>query len=546
MVTLRKCGAMLRSRECATALFVACFAAVVASLIKCANITFEVLALQGPFLEIPTFNIFTAILGLFIMIHLAYVGWCHTVQWSLLHQMMADYLDAASILISLCTASTASPTQCLLQFQQIIIRLMSILFMVSIAELESQSADGQKNAFTYQLVDARGIDRATLLDIERAQFKVERVCHQLQNLVMKNRAMGTVILPASLQAQAFQSLRSGIVKLHEARSFKQAPLLLPCATLTRVLLCLHWIALPCVAAARSRGVLGAALACFLQTFILWILHGIAASLEGEAGCCLKAFDAAAIQRSLNARLLAMLYQAATPVPKLSHEVTCALNKIPHMSIPDMANLAATQSFQSVLAGFDKQSEYSGITKPEESDFKTNIWDPEMGPADAMPAAGSITKVQQGASRSLHSMPHKQHGAEVIHIHPGSVVDNTSVETRDRQATAASFDTETEALRADPRYVEVSRPVRNTPHLPWLRQPARAPQLPRSVTSTPSSSARASEGPNPLHEASFVESDNPGFLWLEDCALTAKLREAPFEHECTSTDDSGWQSTDASR
>jgi len=144
------------------------------------------------------------------------------------------------------------------------------------------------------------------------------------------------------------------------------------------------------------------------------------------------------------------------------------------------------------------------------------------------------------------MPHKQHGAEVIHIHPGSVVDNTSVETRDRQATAASFDTETEAFRADPRYVEVSRPVRNTPHLPWLRQPARAPQLPRSVTSTPSSSARASEGPNPLHEASFVESDNPGFLWLEDCALTAKLREAPFEHECTSTDDSGWQSTDASR
>merc|ERR1740121_1034475 len=115
--------------------------------------------------------------------------------------MQAEYFVTASNLIAFSRQSNADP-RLVCQFQQILVRLLSILNAVSLAQLRGRNGKVMRP----EVIDFCGIDRESIRTIWSEECKVELVMQWLQSFTVDSQAAGVVTIAPPILSRIFQNL----------------------------------------------------------------------------------------------------------------------------------------------------------------------------------------------------------------------------------------------------------------------------------------------------------------------------------------------------
>jgi len=234
--------------------------------------------------------------------------------------MQSEWLCGASSLIAFCRFSSAD--ECLvISFQHMVIRLVSMLHACSLAQLEGAEAGEVPHAFKLELIDAKGIDKESLETVRSEECKVELIVQWLQSIVVDNIKTGVLTVPPPILSRFFHNISNGLHCFYDAYKISEVPYPFPYMQVTEVLLVLHWIITPIVAASWTFTAFWSGFFSFLATFILWALNTIATQLENPFGTDPNDCDAGELQHDMNERLLLLLRPSTNRLPRLAE---CAI------------------------------------------------------------------------------------------------------------------------------------------------------------------------------------------------------------------------------
>jgi len=246
--------------------------------------------------------------------------------------IIADFFDVASSLVAFTRGSKVEPSV-KLEFHHMVVRLISLLHALICADLESEGEiSGQESAFSYELIDIEGLDAESLETLQKADRKVELVFQWLQALIKDAQYNGILAAPPPIVTRAFQELNSGMVGFHQALTISEVSFPFPYVAANTMVLIVHWVLTPLVVVAWSHTIFNCAALAFVQVFMVWTLHAIALELERPFGKDDNDLPMEAHHRELNARLILLLDETRSQVPRLAS--TAAL---------DMSQVAARKS-----------------------------------------------------------------------------------------------------------------------------------------------------------------------------------------------------------
>jgi len=236
------------------------------------------------------------------------------------HQMRANWFDACSALCAFCSHSSA-PEEDIVKFRNTLIRLVSMLHAVALAELESVNVGGAGmaediSAFSFSLIDAKGIDVETLRSLKSSGSKVELLFSWIQRLLVENINSGVLTIPAPMLSRSFQELGNGMIAFHDAMKISYIPFPFPYAQVCECLLVVHWLIVPFVTATWVSTPVWAAIFVVLQVLILWSLNFIAREIENPFGTDANDIDGRYMQEELNRHLLLLLQSESLRTPHL--------------------------------------------------------------------------------------------------------------------------------------------------------------------------------------------------------------------------------------
>jgi len=234
------------------------------------------------------------------------------------HQMRAEWIDAATAIMSFCQHSVA-PQEQIVRFKHVTVRLFSLLHAMALGEIEECEDLEQVMAYNLELIDPCGLDKESWRTLQQCHNKVTLVFTWLQTVIVENIKTGVLSIPPPILSRVFQELANGMVALHEARKITNVPFPFPYAQTCDALLFLHWIITPVVTAQWAANATWAAVFSFIQVFILWALNNIAVEIEHPFGDDANDLDACEMQLDMNMSLLLVLHPAATRAPMLSQE-----------------------------------------------------------------------------------------------------------------------------------------------------------------------------------------------------------------------------------
>jgi len=236
---------------------------------------------------------------------------------SALHQMHAEWLDTCGSLISFSTYST-QPPEVVQDFQNLMVRLFSMLHAVSLADIEDSNrgrTDGVQ-AYHFNLIDVQAIDVASLNAVRLSEAKVELVFMWIQQLMVNHVKSGVLSIPPPLLSRAFQNLANGLVALEAALKISAIPFPFPYAQTTDMLLTLHWLMSPVVVAQWTSSPAWAFVFSAIHAFALWSLNSIAGELENPFGTDANDIDMKGLQMEMNEKLLCFIRGPSQTLPCL--------------------------------------------------------------------------------------------------------------------------------------------------------------------------------------------------------------------------------------
>lgn len=238
------------------------------------------------------------------------------------HMMRAEWFDGCSSLMAFCRYSTADD-ELISEFQNILVRLFSMLHSAALAEIEDTSSPDVEDveSFKFELLDVEGIDDASLMAVRDSQAKVELIFQWIQTLVVDNIKTGVLSIPPPILSRSFQEIANGMVAFHDAMKISQIPFPFPYAQTCDFLLMLHWMVIPFLVSQWCKEAVWAFVFSFIQVFILWVLNMIAVELENPFGHDANDIDGREMQHEMNALLLLLMSPIAMNVPILSDRST---------------------------------------------------------------------------------------------------------------------------------------------------------------------------------------------------------------------------------
>lgn len=260
-----------------------------------------------------------------------------------LKAMQAEWYCAASNLVAFCRHSKAEAKE-IRMFHHILLRLMSLLHAVALAELEGKEEDDDEEpvAFKLELIDVRGIDPESLDTLREVQCLVELIVQWVQSLTVMHINTGVLSIPPPILARVFHNLSNGLSSFHQAKKLADVPYPFPFMQATEWLLVLHWMVTPIVMANFTEEAVWAGVFSFLATFILWTLNTTATELENPFGEDDNDLHTEEMQTEMNRRYLTLLWPQASRIPTLSK-----------WAILDEAALHHPQSMMSLQDVWDK-------------------------------------------------------------------------------------------------------------------------------------------------------------------------------------------------
>eukprot|EP00928_Gymnodinium_smaydae_P065665 TRINITY_DN4876_c0_g1_i1.p1 TRINITY_DN4876_c0_g1~~TRINITY_DN4876_c0_g1_i1.p1 ORF type:complete len:521 (+),score=36.26 TRINITY_DN4876_c0_g1_i1:136-1698(+) len=237
------------------------------------------------------------------------------------HKMRAEWFDAVAACIAFCKCAEADTME-IFKFQQVIVRLCSVLHAVALAEIEDNTSEELLDieAFRVEVLDIDALDEQSILAIKNSNAKVELVFQWMQQLIVENISTGVLCIPAPILSRVFHELANGMVEFHEALKVSRIPFPFPYAQTCDLLLTLHFLITPIVLSIWTNSPFWAGVFSFLAVFILWALNAIAVEIENPFGLDANDLDEISMQQEMNAHLALLLMPSTVRTPSLCSRV----------------------------------------------------------------------------------------------------------------------------------------------------------------------------------------------------------------------------------
>jgi len=303
--------------------------------------------------------------------------------------MQSEWLSATNTLVAFCRYSKVDEVL-VIEFQHMLVRLVSMLHACALAQLEENDDDELPHAFTFELIDARGVDKESLETLRTEAHKVELIVQWLQSMVVDGMLTGVLSIPPPLLSVVFSSFSDGLRSFYDAYKIAEVPYPFPYMQTTELLLVAHWLVTPMVICNFTYTPLWSGVFSFLATFILWSLNAIAGELENPFGQDPNDFDGKEMQHSLNQRLLLLLRSSTLKRPRLSEEAT-----LEESSLTDESS--SMLSFQDVWESLLSEVKVGRVSAHSRK-ISLAGWD--VAKRDSMEPMRRVPKILKGLGTSL--------------------------------------------------------------------------------------------------------------------------------------------------
>ncbi|CAK0790395.1 unnamed protein product [Prorocentrum cordatum] len=238
------------------------------------------------------------------------------------HYMGAEWFDACAALIAFCKHAEPEKAREVLMFQNILVRLFSMLHSTALGDIEDCSDSMDRSAyqaFKMELIDAAGIDDESLSTIRESDCKVELIFQWIQQLVVENIKIGVMSIPPPILTRSFQEMASGMVHFHNALKISTIPFPYPYAQTCDIMLLMHWMIVPFIVIQWVDIWWLSCMFGFVQVVTLWSLNLIAQELEQPFGSDPNDIDAMHMQKMMNSHLRLLVKESTKRTPKLRHD-----------------------------------------------------------------------------------------------------------------------------------------------------------------------------------------------------------------------------------
>jgi predicted membrane chloride channel (bestrophin family) len=280
--------------------------AVVAAGIKYVDHNLGYNFVDGLMPEKEAYNGFNFLLGFFVIFHTSHAYHRLMRGAEILYTVLGDLVEVTNSLFAFIRFSKAE-LQLQTEFKDQFVRLMSLLFAVSVGSLEG---DGDVRAFKNMLIDLEHIGDNPLKRILNSKHKPEVVCQMSQALLVDNIELGVLNIPPPILTRAFAKLDDAMVKLYEVQAFRDTPFPYSLVLVTYLLLAIQWAIVPFFMCHWSQGVYGAASYTFIMVFVLHTLNNAAMVLDNPFETDASDLNRDFMQELTNESLLAIIKESA--------------------------------------------------------------------------------------------------------------------------------------------------------------------------------------------------------------------------------------------
>ncbi|CAK0802851.1 unnamed protein product [Prorocentrum cordatum] len=301
----RSVWAILHQSAMRRSLLAALPCAVVAAVMKYADLNMEFNFLVSIMPEDATYSSFTFLLGFFLCFHTSHAYQRFWYGAQMIYTISGNFIDMASLLLAF-TQHSSQPKELISNFKAALVRLSSLLFAVSIDEVCGRH---ELHISDRKCIDACGLDEGMLERVRISKHKAQVVCLMIQNLIVSQISAGVLNIPPPILTRAFQEQSNAMIQFHEVRTCREVPFPFPFVIVSEVLLLFHWGVTPFFMSYWSQGSLSAATYTFIISFTLWTMHYIAMELDNPFGGGINDLDTAWLQDQLDEQLVTLLMES---------------------------------------------------------------------------------------------------------------------------------------------------------------------------------------------------------------------------------------------
>jgi predicted membrane chloride channel (bestrophin family) len=257
--------------------------------------------------ENEVYQSFSFLLGFFIVLQSSHAYQRLMHGGEILHIVVGELTELTNLLFSFTRTATSGPAA-VREFKLLVLRLVSLLFCVSVTEVEEGH---NKAGYSYKLIDLMGIDEGLLDKVYESDHQPEAVCHITYSVIVDGISSGTLTIAPPLLTRVFHDFSQAMIKIGEVRTFKDVPFPAPFVLSVRCLLFIQSVQTPLYMAHWTTGPGPAAVFTTILIFAFFILHLVSVELDNPFGHDSNDINVRYLQEDLNERLLSILIVSET-------------------------------------------------------------------------------------------------------------------------------------------------------------------------------------------------------------------------------------------
>mmetsp|Transcript_27475 Transcript_27475/g.78959 ORF Transcript_27475/g.78959 Transcript_27475/m.78959 type:complete len:523 (-) Transcript_27475:327-1895(-) len=284
----------------------------------------------------------------------AYARWWE--GGTLLQQIRGEWYNATSSLFAFTSADEAKKLQ-VQQFQQLMVRLMSMLYCSALQEVSMVQDE------KFEILDTTGLDQKSLKYIRNSTDRCAVILQWIQRSVVTGMGSGVVPAPPPVVSRVFQELGRGMVNLHNVKKIKEFPFPFPYAQMITFMLLIHWIITPLGNLLLVDNKAWAITLSFISVLFFWSINYIAIEIEIPFGDAVNHLPIKEMQAEMNRSLRVLLDKRSQTPPAFELN---AMRNSPG-NIRGVTKFRATMQLREALAGLQEGDDEDEEEKDKEED-----------------------------------------------------------------------------------------------------------------------------------------------------------------------------------
>jgi len=293
---------------------------------------------------------------------------------------MRQYWVNACALLAAYIRRSKSDLDRVQKFQGKLVRLLSMMHAVALAELEELNVPSGSpetiSAHHFEVMDPVGFDDDSLRIIKSSTTKVEQLFAWTMHVVVQGAEEGIISIPPPVLSQVIQMLCKGLDHFKKSLQITYIPIPFPYIQTCDFLILLHCILTPLVMVEWVNNFLWAGILAFLQVFTIQALTQIALEIENPFGSDDNDFDGEEFQRDMNDHLALLTRPSIKRLPRLGRH---ALEEFEFTE----GGKSWRQPLLNVLNSVGGDHNISGRKKMKKNDIRrSKVW--HGGPVEKFP------------------------------------------------------------------------------------------------------------------------------------------------------------------